>query len=79
MAADETAVYGLRHRASRHPSGERSDLCRHPEAVGDQGVVDLVALSGYYDLVSMTLNTAQVAAPKDGPQLPPPTANRVPR
>jgi 4-carboxymuconolactone decarboxylase len=39
--------------------------------LGDQGIVDLIALSGYYDLVSMTLNTARVAAPPDGPQLPP--------
>ena len=30
------------------------------------GVIDLIALSGYYDLVSMTLNTAQVATPADG-------------
>ena len=34
-----------------------------------QGVIDLIAVSGYYDVVSMTLNVAEVALP-DG--LPPP-------
>ena len=41
---------------------------------GDQGVIDLIAVSGYYDLVSMTLNVAEVVTPPDGalplPDLP---------
>ncbi len=71
MASDETAVYDFvtelrrTHRVS-DPTYAAAQL-----VLGDQGIVDLVALSGYYDLVSMTLNTAQVAAPKDGPHLPP--------
>jgi 4-carboxymuconolactone decarboxylase len=44
---------------------------------GDQGVVDLVALSGYYDLVSMTLNTAQVRPPEPGPLPLPPIARKA--
>ena len=32
-------------------------------------MVDLIAVSGYYDVVSMTLNVAHVAPPKDA-QLP---------
>jgi 4-carboxymuconolactone decarboxylase len=39
------------------------------EKFGEQGVVDLVGLSGYYDLVSMTLNVAQVQLP-DGEKPP---------
>jgi 4-carboxymuconolactone decarboxylase len=72
MAADETAVYDFvtELRATHRVSDPT--YARAQELLGDQGVVDLVALSGYYDLVSMTLNTAQVAAPKDGPQLPSP-------
>ena len=71
MAADEVAVYDFvtelrgTHRVSDPTYAAAQKL------LGDQGVVDLVALSGYYDLVSMTLNTAQVAAPADGPKLPP--------
>jgi 4-carboxymuconolactone decarboxylase len=72
MAADETAVYDFvtELRATHRVSDPT--YAKAQELLGDQGVVDLVALSGYYDLVSMTLNTAQVAAPKDGPQLPSP-------
>jgi 4-carboxymuconolactone decarboxylase len=50
---------------------------RAQKILGDQGVVDLVALSGYYDLVSMTLNTAQVRPAEPGP-LPLPTKARTP-
>jgi len=66
MAADEAAVYDFvtelraTHRASDPTYAAVQKL------LGDQGVIDLVALSGYYDLVSMTLNTAQVATPTDG-------------
>ena len=31
--------------------------------MGEQGVVELIAVSGYYDLVSMTLNVAEVPLP----------------
>lgn len=30
-------------------------------------MIDLIAVNGYYDLVSMTLNVAEVATPEDGP------------
>ena len=36
---------------------------------GENGVMDLIAVSGYYDVVSMTLNVAHVAPPADA-QLP---------
>ena len=39
---------------------------------GEQGVTDLVALLGYYGLVSMTLNVAEVAPPPNEKSLPPP-------
>jgi 4-carboxymuconolactone decarboxylase len=39
------------------------------EKFGQQGVMDLIAVNGYYDVVSMTLNVARVMPPK-GEQLP---------
>ena len=30
---------------------------------GEQGITDLIAVNGYYDVVSMTLNIARVAPP----------------
>lgn len=39
-------------------------------ALGPQGLVDLVAICGYYTLISMTINAFAVP-PGDGPALPP--------
>jgi 4-carboxymuconolactone decarboxylase len=33
------------------------------EKFGENGVMDLVAVNGYYDVVSMTLNVAHVSPP----------------
>ncbi|MDE2361332.1 MAG: hypothetical protein KGM42_01530 [Hyphomicrobiales bacterium] len=32
---------------------------------GEQGVMDLIAVSGYYEIVSMTLNVVEVKPPAD--------------
>src|SRR4051812_43022622 len=60
MAPDETAVYDFvtELRATHRVSDPTYAAAQ--KVLGDQGVVDLVALSGYYDLVSMTLNVGQV-------------------
>ena len=39
--------------------------------LGDQGVVDLTGLLGYYAIVGYTLNAFEVAAPEGAPVLPP--------
>ncbi len=70
MAADERAVYDFVTELRRTHRVSDPTYAAAREVLGDQGIVDLVALSGYYDLVSMTLNTAQVRAPADAPQLP---------
>jgi len=76
MATDEAAVYDfVTELRATHRVGDPT-YADAQKVLGDQGVVDLVALCGYYDLVSMTLNVGQVAAPKDGPQLPPATKRR---
>ena len=38
-------------------------MLRAKALFGEQGVVDLIAVSGYYTAVSMTLNVAQVPVP----------------
>ena len=73
MAADEAAVYDLLCELRRTHHVSDPTYARAQKSLGDQGVVDLVALGGYYDLVSMTLNTAEVRPPEPGPlPLPPP-------
>lgn len=71
MAADETIVYDfcteLRHtRAVSDATYEAMQT-----AFGEQGIVDVIAASGYYDIVSMTLNVAQIPMPKGETPLEP--------
>lgn len=67
MAADEAAVYDFMAELRRTRRVSDAKYGAAKALFGDQGVIDLVGLSGYYDLVSMTLNTAQVRPPEPGP------------
>jgi 4-carboxymuconolactone decarboxylase len=69
MQADEAVVYDFctQLRATRHVSDEV--LAAALGLLGEQGVVDLIAVNGYYDTVSMTLNVAEVPLP-DGLEPP---------
>ena len=74
MAPDEAALYDFCTELRRDKRVGDATLAAAKAALGEQGVVDLIAVSGYYDLVSMTLNVAEVPAPPDGalplPDLP---------
>lgn len=61
--ADEAAVYRLTRELlhSGHASDEAYDEVR--ERLGVEGIVDLVALVGYYSMVAMTLNAHAVPLP----------------
>ena len=67
MAADETVVYEFctelrdRRRVSDRTFRAATDL------LGERGVMDLIALMGYYDLVSMTLNVDRYPLPDNAP------------
>ena len=63
MAGDEAAVYDFCTQLRRERQVDDETLGRVIEYFGEQGVVDLIAVCGYYDIVSMTLNVAQVALP----------------
>jgi len=69
MAEDEALVYRfVRELHLRHGvSDETYALTR--ERFGEQGVVDLIGVTGYYVLVSMTLNVDRTPLP-DGVELP---------
>jgi 4-carboxymuconolactone decarboxylase len=67
MQKDEAVVYDFcselrsKHRVS--DGTYRSAV----ELLGERGVVDLIALMGYYDLVSMTLNVDRYPLPDNAP------------
>jgi 4-carboxymuconolactone decarboxylase len=72
MAADEEALYDF--CTALHRDGRVSDAvyARAVAEFGEQGVVDMVGLSGYYSLIAMVLNTARVPlAPNATPGLEP--------
>ena len=54
-------------RSSRDHSVNDETYAKAVEKFGEQGVMDLIAVNGYYDVVSMTLNVARVMPPAGEP------------
>ena len=69
MQADEAVVYDFctELRATRRVGD--ATLAAAQALLGEAGVIDLIAVSGYYDIVSMTLNVAEIPLP-DGLEPP---------
>jgi 4-carboxymuconolactone decarboxylase len=69
MTDDEAAVYDFCVALHRTRQVDDAAFNRALVLFGEQGVVDLIGVSGYYTAVSMTLNVAHVMPP-DGVPLP---------
>ncbi len=69
MKDDEAVVWEFTTQLRRDHGVDDATYARALEKFGEQGIMDLVAVNGYYDVVSMTLNVARVAPPADA-QLP---------
>jgi 4-carboxymuconolactone decarboxylase len=67
MKEDEAAVYEFCTQLHRHKKVDDAAFERARALFGEQGVVDLIGVSGYYTAVSMTLNVAQVPVPEGTP------------
>lgn len=63
MKDDEAIVWDVTTQLRRDHSVDDATYARAIEKFGEKGVMDLIAVSGYYDLVSMTLNIARVYPP----------------
>ena len=72
MTADETLVYDFATQLHRKHQVSDAVFAAAVKRFGEQGVTDLIALLGYYGLVSMTLNVAEVMPPNNEQALPPP-------
>ncbi len=60
---EENAVYNFcRELHANHALGDKS-YTRAVEMLGREGVIELTVLSGYYTLISMILNTFEIAPP----------------
>jgi 4-carboxymuconolactone decarboxylase len=69
MQADEAVVYDFCTELRGNRNVSDATLARALDLLGEQGVIELIGVSGYYDTVSMTLNVAEVPLP-DGVEPP---------
>jgi 4-carboxymuconolactone decarboxylase len=69
MKEDEAIVWEFTTRLRRDHGVDDAIYQKAVATFGEQGVMDLVAVNGYYDVVSMTLNVAHVMPPA-GEELP---------
>ena len=75
MQPDEAVVYDFCMEMHQKHFVSDATFKKAKEILGEQQLVDLMAVSGVYTLVSMLLNTAEVM-PNDGARPLPPLANR---
>jgi len=65
MKDDEAIVWEFTTQLRRDHSVDDAIYARALEKFGEAGIIDLVAVNGYYDVVSMTLNVTHVKAPAE--------------
>ncbi len=67
MKDDEAIVWEFTTQLRRDHEVDDALYARAVEKFGENGVMDLIAVNGYYDVVSMTLNVAHVSPPAGAP------------
>jgi 4-carboxymuconolactone decarboxylase len=70
MTDDEALIYAASTELRRDRNISDATYAKALQRFGERGVLDLIAVNGYYDLVCMTLNVAQVPVPA-GSKVPP--------
>ena len=64
MAEDEDAVYTLWDEVQRNQSVSDAAYARAVGKVGEQGVIDVLGITGYYTMLAMVMNTARTPLPE---------------
>ena len=70
MAQDEETVYNFVTELNAMKRISDVTYERTVKQVGEQGVIDIIGLQGYYTLIAMTLNVSRFELPKDGRRFP---------
>jgi 4-carboxymuconolactone decarboxylase len=65
MKDDEAIVWEFSTQLRRDHGVDDAIYAKALEKFGERGIVDLIGVNGYYDVVSMTLNVAHVKPPAD--------------
>jgi 4-carboxymuconolactone decarboxylase len=63
MAADEEAVYTLWDEVTRTQGASDATYAGAVKSVGEQGVIDVLGITGYYTTLAMVMNTARTPLP----------------
>jgi 4-carboxymuconolactone decarboxylase len=59
MAEDEEAVYALWDEVQRNQSVSDTTYAKAIAKVGEQGVIDVLGITGYYTMLAMVMNTTR--------------------
>lgn len=70
MSADEEIVYEFCTELHQNKSISDATYARTLARFGEQGIIDLIGVNGYYTFLAMVLNTARTAVPKNAPMIP---------
>jgi 4-carboxymuconolactone decarboxylase len=70
MAEDEAIVYDFSTELHRTHTVTDATYKRALECFGERGIMDLIAVNGYYGLVSMVLNVDRTPLPEGAKPLP---------
>ncbi|MCU1381612.1 MAG: carboxymuconolactone decarboxylase family protein [Acidobacteria bacterium] len=63
MAEDEEAIYTLWDEVQRNQSVSDPTYARAVTKIGEQGVIDVLGITGYYTMLAMVMNTARTPLP----------------
>jgi 4-carboxymuconolactone decarboxylase len=63
MAADEEAVYTLWDEVQRTQGATDATYASAVNSVGEQGVIDVLGITGYYTMLAMVMNTTRTPLP----------------
>lgn len=64
MAEDEAAVYAFCTETLRNGGVCDATYARTKSLLGEQGIIDLVAICGYYSLIGLAMNVARTPLPE---------------
>jgi 4-carboxymuconolactone decarboxylase len=70
MGADEEALYDFVTELNHTKRVSDKTYERAVQKFGEQGIIDIIGVQGYYGLLAMTLNVSRLEPPKDGRRLP---------
>jgi len=67
MAADEACVYDFLNELHRTHHVSDEAYAHALARLGEHGIVDLLGIGGHYTFLSMVMNTARTAPPRNAP------------